>query len=209
MKRIGADLENLVFDEDKHIYRYNGKRVPCVSDVLKIIDVVALDGIPLRYLLTAGERGKRVHEITEDLEYGLVDILDEDWQYENADIVNYVYGYVNFLQENKEFPLAMEQKLYCEEIGIAGTLDLVKEIDGNLAIVDKKTSGVIGWLRSTIQLNFYRILWNNNFSQKVDKLYILHLEKTGEHRLIPIEINEELVEKYLAIYREIKGDKKL
>lgn len=203
-------MEGLYFDSEKHIYYYFGEQKPCVSDILKIVDVIALEGIPQRNIEMAAERGTLVHEQTEDYEYGLVDLLDDDWVQEHFDIVNYVYAYANFRNAYPTLPIASEEKLYSIEHDFAGTVDLVKYIDGKLAIIDKKTSKTISKLRSELQLNAYRIMWNEiHPNQQVDTLYILQLNDNGEHRLIPVEVNENLFYKYLNIFKEIKGDIKL
>ena len=49
----------------KHIYYVKGEKVPSVSDLLKPIDLVALENIPPQYLAIASERGTRVHEACE------------------------------------------------------------------------------------------------------------------------------------------------
>ena len=59
-------VQDLYFDS-KHIYYVKGKKkkVPSVSDLLKPIDLVALENIPPQYLAIASERGTRVHEACE------------------------------------------------------------------------------------------------------------------------------------------------
>lgn len=203
-------MEGLYLDEKKHIYYYLGRRKKCSSDILQIIDSIALQGVPVDALRKAADRGTRVHEETENLDYGLLDLLDEDWQEENFDIINYIYAYANFLKEHPEFPIASEESIYSEEYNFAGTIDLVKFIDGKLSIIDKKTSKTISKLRSEVQLNAYRLLWNElHPNMPIEALFILQLKDNAEHRLIPIEINEEIFLKYLSIFNEIKGDEKI
>lgn len=203
-------MEGLYLDEKEHIYYYLGQRKKCSSDILQIIDSIALQGVPVDTLRKAADRGTRVHEETENLDYGLLDLLDEDWQEENFDIINYIYAYANFLKEHPELPIASEESIYSEEYNFAGTIDLVKFIDGKLSIIDKKTSKAISKLRSEVQLNAYRLLWNElHPNMPIEALFILQLKDNAEHRLIPIEINEEIFLKYLSIFNEIKGDEKI
>lgn len=203
-------MVDLYLDRDKHSYFYKGEKKDCVSDVLELVDVIAMKGIPIKNIEIAAERGTRVHEQTEDYEFGLIDILDDEWLQENNDIVNYVYAYINFLNEHPEKPIASEESVYSEKVGLAGTIDLVKYINGKLAIIDKKTSKTISELRSTLQLNYYRLIWNDLFPDlQIEALYILQLEDTGEKRLIPININEEKALSWLSKFNEIKGDIKL
>lgn len=203
-------MKDLYFDSEKHEYYYKGEKVDCVSDVLKLVDVIALEGIPPRNLQIAAERGTAVHELTEDYDFDLIDLTDDEWIQENEEYYNYLIAYANFVKDQPTKPIVSEEQLYSPTYNLAGTLDLVKYIDGEIAIVDKKTSKTISALRSLLQLNLYRLLWNENHQDMpCRKLYILQLKENGEHRLIPIEINEEKVLAYLNIFKEIKGDKKL
>ena len=202
-------MEHLYFDEDTHTYYWKGEKVPCVSDMLDMIDCIAMKGIPPQNLTKASERGKRVHEATEDFEYGLLD-MDEDWLSENEDIEPYVCAYIDWWCEvNSSIPIASEDQTYCEETGIAGTIDLVKRKDGELWLIDKKTSATLGTLRSILQLNIYRLNWNATHEEKISKLAILKLCKDGTYRFIEIPIDETKTWEWINKFREIKGDKKL
>lgn len=202
-------MRDLFFDGEKHEYYYKGEKKPCASDILKLIDCVALDGIPPRNLNMASERGTRTHEATDDYDYGLIDIEDEEWAEENSDIYPYVKAYADFNKDYSGFPVASELPLYCEKTGVAGTIDLVRNVYGELAIIDKKSSSSLKFLRNAIQLNIYRINWNETHAQKVESLYVLHLQNNGKYRLIPIGVDEDLAFKWIGIYNEIKSDKKI
>lgn len=203
-------MKDLYFDSEKHEYYYKGKKVDCVSDVLKLVDVINLEGIPPRNLQIAAERGTAVHELTEDYDYDLIDLTDDEWIQENEEYYNYVIAYANFVKKHPEKPIASEERLYSRQMDLAGTLDLVKYIDGEIAIIDKKTSKTISALRSLLQLNLYREMWNENHPDLLcERLYILQLKENGEWRLIPIEKNYDFTTDFLAIYKVIKGDKKL
>jgi hypothetical protein len=168
-----------------------------------------MKGIPPQNLVNASERGSRVHESTEDFEYGLLD-MDEDWIAENEDIEPYVCAYIDWWSEvNSSLPIASEEPLYCEETGIAGTIDLVKRKDGELWLIDKKTSATLGTLRSILQLNIYRLNWNATHEENISRLAILQLKKDGTYREIEIHIDEKKAWDWIEKFREIKGDKKL
>ena len=201
-------MKDLYFDEERHEYFYCGEKKPCVSDILKPIDAIALDGIPPQNLAKAGERGTRIHEETEAYDYGLLE-MDDEWVYNNQDILPYIEAYIQFCEDYPSLPMESECRTYCEETGVAGTIDLVKEINGKLALIDKKTSSKLSFLRCAIQLNIYCINWNETHERKIDELYILQLNNNGKYKLIPIEIDEALALKWIEIYNEIKGDKKI
>ena len=208
---IDTKLEQPVMDIDSHIYRWKGEKKDCVSDMLKIVDVIQMQGIPARYLDEASIRGTRVHEATEDYEYGLLDVLDEEWNRDNQDIVGYVMAYINF-SNDKDFqglPIATEISLYSETLDMCGTIDLVKKIGDSLILFDKKTSSKVGMLRSILQLNAYRIMWNENFDQQIDKMYILQLKPNGEYVPKEVKIAENVTLQFNKLYKQIKGDKEL
>lgn len=203
-------MEGLYFDSENHQYYFEGEKKPCVSDILKMVDVIAMEGIPLRNIEKAAERGTLVHEATENLEYGLIDTLDDEWIQDNYEIMSYVLAYQNFLNDYPSKPIAREESIFSKEKGFAGTIDIVKYINDEIAIVDIKTSKTISELRSILQLNAYRIAWNENHpDMPVTKLYILQLSDVGEYRFTPIDTNEERFNTYLNLFNEIKGDKKL
>lgn len=200
---------DLYFDTETHTYYWKGEKVPCVSDMLAMIDCITMKGIPPQNLVNASERGSRVHEATEDFEYGLLD-MDEEWLSENEDIEPYVCAYIDWWSEvNSSLPIASEEPLYCEETGLAGTIDLVKQKDGELWLIDKKTSATLGQLRSLLQLNIYRLNWNATHEEKISRLAILQLRKDETYRFIEIPIDEKKTWGWIEKFREIKGDKKL
>ena len=205
----GSLVKDLYIDKEKHEYYFKGDKKDCVSDVLKMIDVIAMRGIPQRNIEAASERGAKVHELTEDFDYGQIDILDDDFIEENQDVYNYVLAYADWANKNPSMPIASEESLYSEKLDLAGTIDLVKEIDGKLTIIDKKSSKTISELRSKLQLNFYRLMWNEIFERKVENLLILQLCDDATYRPIPIPVDEELALEWKQKYDEIKGDKKL
>lgn len=199
-------MQDLFFDKEAHAYYYKGERVPCVSDILKMVDVVLLDGIPQRNLEIAAERGSRVHAATEDLEYGVLDIDDE----ENADIQPYLIAYKKFLDDHPAYSTAREEALYSERLGYAGTLDIVKQIEGRLSVVDIKTSRTIGGLRSALQLSAYQQLWNENHADNLaTDLYILQLKDNAQYRLLPIKSEPDTFLSLYELYNRAKGDVKL
>lgn len=202
-------MKDLFFDSDHHQYYWKGEKVPCVSDLCKMIDCLTMGGIPAQILVKASERGTRVHEATEDFEYGLLD-LDEEWCAENEDIEPYVTAYIDWWGDgNASIPVATEEALYSDETGLAGTIDLVKERNGELWLIDKKTSATLGALRSLLQLNIYRLNWNANHDRKINHLAILQLVKDGTYREIEIPIDEAKTMEWINKFREVKGDKKL
>lgn len=202
-------MKDLYIDSEKHEYYWQGEKKPCVSDILKMVDVIAMDGIPVRNIEKAGERGKKIHEQTELYDLGMLDLTDDEWWQENEEISGYVMAYISFRKDNPQIPVAIEESLYSEELDLCGTIDRVFMFNGVGTILDIKSSNTISELRNTLQLNFYRKIWNETQSVKIESLKILQLKDNGEYRLIPIETNEGIAIDWLSKYKQIKGDKKL
>lgn len=202
-------MKDLYVDSEKHEYYWQGEKKPCVSDILKMVDVIAMEGIPIRNIEKAGERGKKIHEQTELYDLGMLDLTDDEWWQENEEISGYVMAYISFRKDNPQIPVAIEESLYSEELDLCGTIDRVFMFNGVGTILDIKSSNTISELRNTLQLNFYRKIWNETQSVKIESLKILQLKDNGEYRLIPIEINEGIAIDWLSKYKQIKGDKKL
>lgn len=202
-------MDGLYIDSENHEYYWQGDKKDCVSDVLKMVDVIAMRGIPQRNIEVASERGRKVHELTEDFDYGQIDILDDDFIEENQDVYKYLLAYADWANKNKSLPIASEESIYSQKLDLAGTIDLVKKIGGELTIIDKKTSKTISALRSFLQLNLYRLMWNETHEQKVEKLLILQLCDDATYRPIPIPVDETKALEWKQKYDEIKGDVKL
>lgn len=113
------------FDEENHIYRFNGENVPSVTGIIS--DLSDFSGIPHWVLKNKGDLGTEFHRIIklhflDDLIYGTID-------------KRLVPAFDTFLEWSKprieEFRKAIsERKLFNEKMWLAGTCDLAT--DGEL-----------------------------------------------------------------------------
>ena len=205
-------IENLVFDEQKHIYYINGKRKTSVSEILKIYDGIKYSGANPRTMFEAADRGSRVHEFTEL--YDCDPSLDVDEFFEdNQDIEGYCIAYLRFVAEYGNSFFAIEEPFYCKELDYCCTVDRIREIadqkTGKVvqAIVDFKTSSKLLNLRNRLQLTLYGIAVYGIDNYKNYSYYIVHLEKTGEFELVEIEpLGKDEITKFVNFYRAIKKD---
>ncbi|MBI5859756.1 MAG: PD-(D/E)XK nuclease family protein [Nitrosarchaeum sp.] len=98
----------------------------------------------------------------------------------------------------------VELPLYSDEFEIAGTCDCIAEYNGDLSIIDFKTS------RSRLmehydkvqkyfmQATAYSIMWKERTGTEIDQIVIIGSEETGdiaEFIKIPLDFKEELIEK--------------
>ncbi|MEG2688272.1 MAG: DUF2800 domain-containing protein [Clostridia bacterium] len=185
-------MAKLIFFDETHEYELNGEIIPCVGELSRFASREVYGEVNQYALDNACDRGKVVHKACELIDkYGECEITD--------DIEQYVKAYMQFRKDYhiKEF-VAIEKAVASQEMKYAGTIDRVMVVDGKLAIVDLKSSCVIQKVLAMIQLNGYKFLWEeNNPTQKIEALYILHLVKDGTYKLVPFEIDNTL---FMACY---------
>ena len=83
----------------------------------------------------ASSRGTRVHNICESYIQNQVGILEG----ELPDAIDMFNSIVPFLDRIDNIHV-VEGALYSDDLGVAGRTDLIAEFDGNLAVIDYKTS---------------------------------------------------------------------
>ena len=173
------------FDEEKHEYTVDGKRVPSVSEILAPLSD-RYDGLNPSVLQMAAARGTAVHEATEIIDYGgEPEMMPETFGYINA--------YIEFLRtyfprwEMIERPVAYYR--WAEEAVpfYAGTIDRYGVIDGHTAVVDIKTYASLttdGLIAASCQTQLYK----DAISEYLPiKRYVLHLKKDGGYRLVDLD----------------------
>lgn len=119
--------------------------------LLKLRDELGAEETDLLKKL-GGERGTKVHEaITAAIEGNEVRV-DSKFTNPNTGIpeeltaeeVGCVMSFVSWRNAVKPKFLVWDRNVYSEKYGFAGTLDAIAEIDGELVLIDFKTSKVIG-----------------------------------------------------------------
>jgi hypothetical protein len=124
----------------------------------------------------AAERGTAVHTMTEAYDNGSeVSLLNDDgrpgWKLGEWAMFE---RYVEFSQRFSPTIKMNEQNYVSAELGYAGTIDRVMQLDGRLLLVDIKTSGSV-WPAYWLQLAAYRRLLQEVGGVEVDGVAILHL----------------------------------
>lgn len=138
-------FDELVFEEEKHIYRLNGAYVPAVSTVMKPLSQALYKDVDESILNKAAERGTAVHNAIENyVLYGLKDI-DENY-------AGYFRAFRSWWKETQPEPLATECRVYHKVLRYAGTADMPVVIDGKKVLVDFKTSAGINKMLTGVQL---------------------------------------------------------
>ena len=190
-KHFGRILE--ISDDHKQItlpdgryYQRNGEYYPSVTYVLSFYpkgkffeDWLKKVGYSADYIVKkASEEGTQVHEMIEAylngeelkfLEHGRPMYAPNIWQM--------FLRFVDFWEEYKPTLIEAEIHLFSDKLKIAGTCDMVCEINGELWIIDFKTSN---HLQTTydLQTAIYAKCFEECFGKKVDRTGILWLKSS-------------------------------
>ena len=190
-KQYGRVLE--ISDDHKQItlpdgryYQRNGEYYPSVTYVLShypkgkfFEDWLKKVGYSADYIVKrASEEGTQVHEMIEDylngkellfLEHGIPMYAPNVWQM--------FLRFVDFWEEYKPTLIEAEIHLFSDELKVAGTCDMVCEINGELWVIDFKTSN---HLQTTydLQTAMYAKCFEECFGKKVDRTGVLWLKSS-------------------------------
>lgn len=154
-KNYRVDLPNnrITFLDSRWYYTPEGQPVPSVTTILDAFPKTAqyyewlkkmgedADGIRD----DAGRRGSRVHSLTEDYDNGReVSLFTEDGDL-NLSLMewNMFERYVDFSARFPHTNEVIEAQLVSANLGYAGTMDRIIELDGRRILVDIKTSNAI------------------------------------------------------------------
>jgi|TARA_B100000035_G_scaffold71397_1_gene58730 genome maintenance exonuclease 1 len=146
----------------------------------------------------ATSRGTECHELIETF------MLNKEVQYKNPG------PKMLFLQAKKTLEkinniYALEKSLYSEELGVAGTVDCIAEYEGELAIIDFKTSAKPkprSWIEGYfVQAAAYACMFFERTGIPVKKLVIIMTCENGEVQVYE-EYDKMKYMKLLVLYIE-------
>lgn len=177
-------MNEIKFDEKTHKYFLDGKEIPSVSELCQPISKMIYGDIDEATLQRAAERGTAVHKATEELDRMWKTEVDEDYS-------GYIEAYKKFYSENEVEWEMIEEIVYTQDY--AGRIDRFGTINGIKCIVDIKTSSQIAaktrkLYRAALVLYNKALLYCKGESAFL--LYILHLKKDGNYKLIEIKRNK-------------------
>ena len=125
--------KGLEFDEQKHKYSVNGKVIPSVSEIIGPITYSNFR-VQQNVVDQAAHRGTMAHSLTALYDLGVL----EDESSLSPDEAFYLKAWRDFCHDYKPDWQYIELPLACRTF--AGTVDRIGIIDGQLAIVDIKTT---------------------------------------------------------------------
>jgi ATP-dependent exoDNAse (exonuclease V) beta subunit len=127
----------------------------------------------------AAEEGTQVHELAEEYLNGAeLNFLDERGrpQY-NPDVWQMFLRFVEFWETHKPTLIETEVHIFSDELKVAGTCDLIVEINGELWLLDLKTSNQIQTVYE-LQTAVYGQCYEECFGKKINRYGILWLKSS-------------------------------
>ena len=183
---ISADAKQITMPDSRY-YRRNGAYYPSVTYVLSYYpkgkffeDWLKKVGYSSEYIVKkAGEEGTQVHEMIEEYLNGAeLNFLNKygNPQY-SPDVWQMFLRFVEWWEEYKPTLIETEVHLFSDELKVAGTCDMVCEIEGELWIIDFKTSN---HLQTTydLQTAVYGKCYEECYGKTPDRYGILWLKSS-------------------------------
>jgi hypothetical protein len=183
---ISEDATQITLPDSRY-YRRNGKYYPSVTYVLGYYpkgkffeNWLKQVGFSADYIVKkAAEEGTQVHELAEEYLNGAeLNFLDERGrpQY-NPDVWQMFLRFVEFWETHKPTLIETEVHLFSDKLKIAGTCDLIVEINGELWLLDLKTSNQLQTVYE-LQTAVYGQCYEECFGKKIDRYGILWLKSS-------------------------------
>lgn len=164
------------------------------TSILQHIFSTDLSHIPEGILKLAGERGTSVHESIETwLQGGELDFFFEYKEWGK--------GFDKFLESIETIqPLGVE--LRCVTEHVKGVIDFVGYIDGELTMIDWKTSSNMSGetrLSAELQLQLYTYMLSECYGIDVDKVAVVSVQK-NKFRRIDVEYDKDVALGLISTY---------
>jgi len=183
---ISEDAQQITLPDSRY-YRRNGKYYPSVTYVLGYYpkgkffeNWLKQVGFASDYIVKkAAEEGTQVHELCEAYLNGEeLKFLDERGrpQY-NPDVWQMFLRFVEFWEEFKPTLIETEVHLFSDILQVAGTCDLIVEINGETWLLDLKTSNQLQ-LTYELQTAVYGQCYEECFGKKIDRFGILWVKSS-------------------------------
>ena len=183
---ISPDAKQITLPDARY-YRRNGDYYPSITYVLShypkgkfFEDWLKKVGYSADFIVKkAGEEGTQVHEMIEQYLNGEeLNFLSEfgNPQY-HPDVWQMFLRFVEWWEEYKPTLIETEVHLFSDELKVAGTCDMVCEIDGEIWIVDFKTSNHLQTVYD-LQTAVYGKCYEECYGKKADRYGILWLKSS-------------------------------
>ena len=183
---ISPDAKQITLPDARY-YRRNGEYYPSITYVLShypkgkfFEDWLKKVGYSADFIVKkAGEEGTQVHEMIEQYLNGKeLNFLSEfgNPQY-HPDVWQMFLRFVEWWEEYKPTLIETEVHLFSDELKVAGTCDMICEIDGELWIIDFKTSNHLQTVYD-LQTAVYGKCYEECYGKTADRYGVLWLKSS-------------------------------
>lgn len=162
--------------DEAHLYLLDGVIIPSVTQLLEKIFPDKYKGVPKGILEKKAIYGSKAHSI--------IELYEKKEPYVIASI-SLEIALNEYLRIKKEYNLEVisQEEIVHYKNYYAGRYDMVAKVNGELCLVDIKTTAQLDKEYLSWQLSLYELALGKNF----DKLYCLWLPKNQIGKLVEIE----------------------
>lgn len=183
---VSDDYQQITLPDSRY-YRRNGKFYPSVTFVLQVYpkgkhfeNWLKQVGFASEYIIKkAADDGTKVHEMVEEYLNGKeICFLDKKGhpQYDSEVWLMFL-KFVDFWETFKPKLIEVETHLFSDELQVAGTCDLIVEINGELWLLDIKTSNQI-YPTYELQTAVYSQCYKECYGKEIQRHGILWLKSS-------------------------------
>lgn len=172
------------------MYYLDGKKLPSVSTILRLLFGFQYGGIPEYILEKARIFGTETHTAIELYNETGIEKYSED------PLRNHCLNeWIRLKDEYGIEIIASEQRVRYKSL-YAGTFDSIGKTADGLALIDYKVTAKLDERHLLYQLNLYKIAYEERTGREISKLYGVWLPKRGRGKVVDIEIldKDELLE---------------
>lgn len=180
--------------DDEHMYLVNGVIVPSITQLLKKRFGGKYDGVNSAVLNKAAEEGTKVHKAIE-----LYCKDGEESELEELRNFKFLRKKYGFEVLDNEVPIVLFDE---GEPIAAGRLDMVLKMGDNIGLADIKRTSVLDKEYVGLQLNLYRLAYQQCYDTEITILKAIHLRE-DKRKFVDIPINEPYT---LNFIKEIKDE---
>lgn len=131
-----AAAPSLRFDAEAHTYHLGDRRLLGVTEILQRTGLIDTEF----YTEEGRTRGTYVAMATQYLDEGTL-----DWNTLHEDLMPYIAAWQRFLKDSKAQVKTIEEQVYSEVYGYAGTIDRTVSMQGKLWVIDIKLGQAQPW----------------------------------------------------------------
>lgn len=178
------------YNDETHQYFVDGVEVPSVTQLIGKLFPGEYKDVDPSVLAKAAARGTELHQAIEDYEqHGLMSTLPEFHNY-------------RLLKRDYQFEVvANEQLIYVmdgNQVICAGRLDMVIRINNQLGLADIKRTFSLNTTKLQVQLNLYRLGYQQCYGDKIHLLRGIHL-RNEQANFVTIPVEDTILERIRPI----------